>query len=74
MMKTDSIEESAFGSVKSSMEHDVQAMIVYTKKFGSYENAMYWAKRTWQKQQRDNCLASAKVPHPSKFLASPKLE
>ena len=30
MMKTDSIEESAFGIVKSSMEHDVQAMIVYT--------------------------------------------
>jgi hypothetical protein len=58
-MRSDNLEESAFGIVKSSIEHDVQSVLVYVKKYTTYENALYWAKHQWQKQKQASCRSAA---------------
>ena len=54
------LEDEAFSIMQKSIEHDVKAMVLYTKKYDTYTNAVYWAKLAWKRQQRADCIAAAK--------------
>ena len=54
------LEDEAFSIMQKSIEYDVKAMVLYTKKYETYTNAMYWAKLAWKRQQRADCISAAK--------------